>query len=145
HAVLRPGQLLEIGSCFFVLVEGQPMGAETGCVAFASTTDPVLEYSIAHYASDPEPIALVGEVGAGAQPIAEDLHTRRRASGPFVVYDGGDLATALRAATGGTLFVRDIEALPASEAHDVQMAIRSPTGPRIIIGAATRQALGLLG
>jgi transcriptional regulator of acetoin/glycerol metabolism len=145
HTELRPGQLLEIGSCFFVLVEGQLMGAEPGCVAFSSTTDPVLEHSIARYANDPEPIALVGEVGAGAQPIAEDLHTRRRASGPFVVYDGGDLPAMLRAAVGGTLFVRDIEALPMSEVRDVHAAVKSPAGPRIIVGAASRRALGVLG
>src|SRR5262245_34338096 len=144
HSPLRAGQLLEVGSCFFVLVDGEPLD-DSGCVAFASTTDPVLERAIAHYAADPKPMALVGEVGAGAQPIAEDLHLRRRAQGPFVVYDGGDLPAALRAATGGTVFVRDIEGLPTQEVSEVQMAVRSSTGPRIIIGAASRRALGVLG
>src|SRR5262249_42718372 len=115
------------------------------CVAFASTTDPGFERAIARYAADPEPIALVGEVGAGAQPVAEDLHLRRRAPGPFVVYDGGDLTTALNAATGGTVFVRDVEALPIAEIRDVHVAVKAPTGPRIIVGAASRRALGALG
>ena len=144
HSPLRPGQLLEVGSCFFVLVDGEPLD-DSGVVAFASTTDPQLERGIARYAQDPSPIALVGEVGAGAQPIAEDLHMRRRAQGPFVIYDGGPLATALASATGGTVFVRDIEALPTQEVSDVQMAVRSPNGPRIIVGAASRRSLGVLG
>ena len=144
HSPLRPGQLLEVGSCFFVVVDGQPID-DSGVVAFASTTDPQLERAIARYVTDPEPMALVGEVGAGAQPLAEDLHMRRRAAGPFVTYDGGEFGAAVAAATGGTLFVRDIEGLPMQEVREVHDAVKSPTGPRIIVGAASRRALGVLG
>jgi DNA-binding NtrC family response regulator len=82
-------------------------------------------------------LLVVGETGAGKATLARSVHARsRRASGPFVVVDCGDIgalplesalfghergafpgadrqhAGHLEAATGGTLFLREIDELP---------------------------------
>jgi DNA-binding NtrC family response regulator len=146
HGCLRPGKLLEAGACFFVLVEGDLAGIdEPECVAFSSTTDPSLDRAIARFAADSNPVLLVGEVGSGAHLIAEDLHQRGRATGPFVIHETGLLADSQQRAQGGTIFVPDIEALGSRQLAEVAAELELSLGARLVLGAATSAALAQLG
>jgi len=148
HGSLQPGELLEVGSCLFVLCAAPAAQRdEPGCVAFASTTDPELEAAIAGFSGDAAPVALVGEVGAGAQCLAEDLHLRRRVPGPFVVWKlaGEPLEQAQARAQAGTVFVPDLEALTWAARCELARAVELPSGPRLVIGAQKGDALCELG
>jgi DNA-binding NtrC family response regulator len=91
-------------------------------------------------------LLVCGEAGTGKRLIAEGIHRlSARAKGPFVCLDcaslasshEGELAAALDAATGGTLYLDEAPALPAPQ----QAALLKGLGPRVRVMAAARADL----
>jgi hypothetical protein len=145
YAHMLPGEVLEIGSCFFVLAVTHHPVEPTSCIAFTSTTCPDLEALIAVRCADPRPLALIGETGVGAQLVAEDLHLRRRAQGSFVTWQGGPFVAAQQRAEGGTVFVPDIESLNAAELTELEWALAAGNGPRLVVAVGQAGMLNVLG
>ncbi len=75
--------------------------------------------SIGRASAVDSPVLLVGEDGVGKEQVAREIHRHSpRASGPFVVADAANFAdvgvpeAVLRTASGGTLYLEHLDALP---------------------------------
>jgi len=92
-----------------------------------ATRSPVLEDCLAHafvVASTDVPVILTGEPGTGKELLAQSIHrASRRNQSPFVSLDctsipdvNGvrEITEALQRAEGGTLYLRNVDDLPAS-------------------------------
>ena len=112
------------------------------------------------------PILLTGERGTGKERVAQAIHQAGRGGGTFVTiecagvapdileyelfgHDGTAFPTAraqrrgaMTTARGGTVFLRDIEVLPATLQARLLNAIDEPGAPRMI--ASARRALDTL-
>jgi len=112
------------------------------------------------------PILLTGERGTGKERVAQAIHQAGRGGGTFVTiecagvapdileyelfgHDGTAFPTAraqrrgaMTTARGGTVFLRDIEVLPAALQARLLSAIDEPGAPRMI--ASARRALDTL-
>jgi two-component system response regulator HydG len=112
------------------------------------------------------PILLTGERGTGKERVAQAIHQAGRGGGTFVTiecagvapdileyelfgHDGTAFPTAraqrrgaMTTARGGTVFLRDIEVLPAALQARLLNAIDEPGAPRMI--ASARRALDTL-
>jgi DNA-binding NtrC family response regulator len=102
-----------------------------------------------------EAVLVSGEAGVGKERVARALHSASPVSaGPFVVLDGGTLAaqakdgldilaevrTAFDNATGGTLFLREVELLPAIVQESLVELLTS-SGSKVRVLSSTSRSL----
>ena len=104
-------------------------------------------------------VLLTGESGTGKEPLARAIHMfSPRRDGPFVAMDcgllapetgEGRLAAALRAAEGGTVFLRNVDALPEALQRELAQTLPGPaavdavgrvtqTGVRVVVTSERR-------
>jgi ribosomal protein S11 len=82
------------------------------------------------------PVALIGE--ANLAPLASRLHRMTLGpDAPFVSYDGGDVAAAIRTAMRGTLCVANRRRATASAIADAVRATEIAMRPRLMLCAST--------
>jgi two-component system response regulator GlrR len=99
-------------------------------------------------ASTETTVLLTGESGTGKEPLARAIHNfSERRDGPFIAVDCGlladtdaeRLAPALRAARDGTLFLRNLDALPDLLQADLSQSLsRTAAAPADEAAAAPR-------
>jgi DNA-binding NtrC family response regulator len=94
-------------------------------------------------ARSPLPILLEGEAGVGKATLARAIHAAAgpQRSRPFVAVDCGDGTASLRAAfadaSGGTLFLRNIELLPTAGQAEVAERLGEAERPAFRLVAAS--------
>ncbi len=114
----------------------------------ASARTHALVATLSMRAASPAPLLLIGEEGTGKQLAARTVHQASRTEGPLVVVDcrrlsagaaeellartgtGGTLdAPGLRVATGGSVVLKAIEALPAKVQHKLAVLLADGADP----------------
>jgi DNA-binding NtrC family response regulator len=111
-----------------------------------------LEQEIAFAARSDVRILVSGDSGAGKKFVAQLIHQRsQRADGPFVVLNGDEfvagpgnesmaaprLGERLIQATNGTLFIQEVERIPAHVQKELVRAVEIATGRNVRIITTT--------
>ncbi len=85
-------------------------------------------------------VLVTGPPGAGVSKVAEVIHLMSpQATGPFVrrpaaALNAVGLSQSLQAASGGTLFLEDVDALAAEVQYSLLDRLEGDGGPRLIAG-----------
>ncbi len=102
-----------------------------------------------------EPVLVSGEAGAGKERVARALHDASPVSaGPFITLDGGTLAAqandgidvdaevkrAFESAQGGSLFLREVELLPATTQQTL-LDLVAESGSKVRVLSSTTRSL----
>lgn len=131
-AVIRPGEIIEIGRTFWTLREGTASAQGEPMPTNDSLYEPLyaaIGSTLAGVAASNVPVVIVGEAGTGKERLARALHDWAGRPGKFVpvrlaAYEEEELADVLVGgrrssapafvdqAEGGTLFLTDIASVP---------------------------------
>ncbi len=112
-----------------------------------------LEQDISFAAQSDARVLVTGDSGAGKKYVAQLIHQRsQRGDGPFIVVNGEDLTAArperedrpaprlgdsLLQASNGTLFIQEIERIPAAIQKELLRAVEIAPGRNVRVITAT--------
>lgn len=167
-ALLTDGDLLRIGSSFFVLrtVSADPKDGAIPELLGVSPPMRALRSQLVEIAKEPEPILILGESGTGKEVVAQALHRRSGCTGPLVPVNCAAIPESLaesvlfghkagaftnaqsnqlghfREAHGGTLFLDEIGELPPALQAKLLRAVEShkimPVGSSALVDYSAR-------
>lgn len=148
--LVAPGASIEVGAALLVLRVNERADVFATSEGDANAGERSFERKLERIARTRISIVIAGEVGAGKRFVAERIHALRAPNaGPFseldcpLVPESSDLAATIRAAQGGTLFLKEPSALPLERQIALaKMIAATPSSVRTI--TTTTKDLGKL-